>query len=306
MARRHTIKLEEDERATLHHRPRWKPIAQTVVNITVFAVAALLVTIEELWPLRIVLWPLMGLVLAGALQVAHDCFHNTYLNSKLGNRIAGMLWCAIILTNFSAVKYAHLVHHRNTRTEGDSEPRFQVSTISAYVRLLLLSATTLPRAAYRSARILGGFRRPPHLHTDQAYLDARVDSAAILLWLVVTGSLTVYAPSVMLLIYWIPLAFFPTMVIAIAMPEHHGCEEGPDILCSTRTTKSNWFVRMLIWNSNFHVEHHLFPAVPSCNLPSLHRKVHNQLQHNAPGYFRFHFGLLRDLVISRTTSTPSA
>lgn len=306
MARGHALGLGGAERAALFRRPRWKPVAQTTANITVYAAAALLVTTDGLGPLRVVAWPLMGLVLGGALAAAHDCFHNSYLDSKLYNRIAGTIWCVFVLTNFSALKHAHMVHHRYTRTEGDSEAPFHVPTVSAYAHLLLFSAIALPRAAFRSVRILGGLWRPPHLHTDRAYRDARVDSAAILSWLAVAGTLTVLAPSVMVLVYWVPLAFFPAMAIVIAMPEHHGCADGPDILCATRTTKSNWFVRMLIWNSNYHVEHHLYPGVPSCNLPSLHRAVHGQLQHCAPGYFRFHLGLLRDLAISRSTSSPSA
>jgi fatty acid desaturase len=288
MVGRHVPGLGGVERAALFGRPRWKPVAQTAANISVYAMAGLLVTNDELGPLRVALCPLMGLVLAGALAAAHDCFHNGYLDSKFGNRVAGMLWCVFLLTNFSALKHAHMVHHRYTRTEGDSEAPFDVSSMSAYARLLLLSAVALPRAALKSVRILGGLMRPPHFQTDRAYFDARVDSAAIVTWLVIAGAVTALAPAEMVLVYWAPLAFFPALAIAIAIPEHQGCGEGPDVLAATRTTKSNAFVRMLLWNSNYHVEHHLYPGVPSCNLPSLHRAVHGQLRHFAPGYFGFH------------------
>ena len=289
--------LTSAERAALFHRPRWKTVVQIIANVSVYAVAALLVTTEELGPLRFLLWPFMGFVLAGNLAAAHDCFHNSHLDTKLANRIAGALWLVVVLTNFSALKHAHMVHHRCTRTEGDSEAPFVVPTVAAYARFLLLSPLALPRAAYRSARILGGWMRPPHLSTDRAYRDARRDAAGILTWLVVAA----FAPSAMVLVYWGPLVFFPPMVIAIAMPEHHRCGPGPDVYPSTRTTKSNWFARMLIWNSNYHVEHHLYPGVPSCNLPSLHRALHGRLENCAGGYLGFHLGLLRDLARSRSS-----
>jgi fatty acid desaturase len=299
MAPEQVLGLKGAERAALFRRPRWKTVAQTIANVLVYAVAGLLVTTEELGPLRFVIWPFMGFVLAGNLAAAHDCFHNSHLDSKLANRIAGALWCVFVLTNFSALKHAHMVHHRYTRAEGDSEAPFVVPTVAAYVRFLSLSPLALPRAAYRSVRILGGWMRPPHLGTDSAYRNARFDAAGILTWLAVAGTLTAIAPSVMVFVYWVPLVFFPPMAIAVAMPEHHRCAQGPDVFASTRTTKSNWLARMLIWNSNYHVEHHLYPGVPSCNLPSLHRALNGRLENCSGGYLGFHLGLLRDLARSR-------
>ena len=106
--------------------------------------------------------------------------------------------------------------------------------------------------------------------------------------------LSAWAPRTMLELYWGPLAFYLPMASAIALPEHYRCGDGPATLPSTRTTISNGLVRMLIWNSNYHVEHHLFPWVPSCNLPRAHRLVRGELRHCSSGYLAFHARVLRD------------
>jgi len=216
----------------------------------------------------------------------------------------GLVWCVPILTNFSAIKYAHLVHHRFTRFNGDSEPPFIVPTVKASISVILSSVTTLPRALLKQSRILFGIWRPPHLSSKQAYRDVRIDSAAILVWAFATIFTTFMFPSFMFYVYWIPLAFFPPMVICIAMPEHHGCENGPEILASTRSTNSNLFVRMLIWNSNYHTEHHLFPAVPSCNLPRLHRAIGKNLKNYSSGYINYHFNMFRKMLGMRASKSP--
>lgn len=297
--------------AKLLRRPLWRPVLQTAANLAMYAGAVAVVTREGLGPLRFAAWPVMGFMLAGCLAAAHDCFHNTHLNSKLANRVAGALWCAPILTNFTATKTAHMVHHRYTRVEGDSEPSFDAQTFAAYARTLF-PLHVLPRAVLKACRVLTGRMQPPHAKTPRALRDARIDAAVILAWVATALGLTAYAPKTMLLAYWAPLVFFLPMVVAIAMPEHHACGDGPDTLDITRTTKSNWLARIILWNSNYHVEHHLQPAVPSCNLPALHRAVRDDLRRYSPGYLSFHFGILRGLARARRAraeerpATPAA
>lgn len=44
----------------------------------------------------------------------------------------------------------------------------------------------------------------------------------------------------------------------------------------TRSVKVGPFVKMLYWGLDDHIEHHIFPAVPSCNLPKLHEILKDQ------------------------------
>ena len=46
---------------------------------------------------------------------------------------------------------------------------------------------------------------------------------------------------------------------------------------NTRSVKVGWFVKTFFWGLDDHVDHHLYPAVPSRNLPKLHSILEPQL-----------------------------
>ncbi len=56
---------------------------------------------------------------------------------------------------------------------------------------------------------------------------------------------------------------------------------------NTRTTFTTSVVRFLAWNMPYHVEHHVFPAVPFHRLPDLHRLIREDLKVTAEGYAAF-------------------
>ncbi len=58
------------------------------------------------------------------------------------------------------------------------------------------------------------------------------------------------------------------------LPQHIGM--GPDVpdfrLCC-RTYTCGWFPALIYWNMQYHIEHHMFPAVPFYNLPALRKAI---------------------------------
>ena len=62
------------------------------------------------------------------------------------------------------------------------------------------------------------------------------------------------------------------------MPQHYGLS--PDVddfrLCC-RTYTCSWLPGFYYWNMQYHVEHHMFPAVPFYNLPKLRRVLEEDL-----------------------------
>ena len=69
--------------------------------------------------------------------------------------------------------------------------------------------------------------------------------------------------------------------------EHADCEvsKDPNMLRNTRTVESNAVIRQLLWNTNFHVEHHCYPMVPFFNLPKLHVLMDDNIVHNECKHF---------------------
>lgn len=62
--------------------------------------------------------------------------------------------------------------------------------------------------------------------------------------------------------------------------EHANCDLVPNQLHNTRTVESNFIIRWLLWETNFHCEHHAFPAVPFYNLHKLHKLLGPHIKHN--------------------------
>lgn len=287
--------LPQEQIAALRKRRLWSAPGRIALNVAVYAALALVVTRASLGPARYVAWPAMGFVLAGFYAAVHDCWHQNLFASRAANRAVGVLFSAPLLKNFTVGKTSHFVHHRFTRISGDNEPRFDFTSYRQYLGALW--NPSLSRSLALSLRLLVGGSLPGL--TDDARRSARLDAAAVLAWLVVAAALTTCSPQTMAEVYWGALAFFPTMVVVVALPEHHGCESGPEVLVSTRSTVSNGLVRALIWNSNYHAEHHLYPSMPSSSLPAAHRLLRARLRNVAPGYVAFHFGVLRDIANCR-------
>jgi fatty acid desaturase len=69
--------------------------------------------------------------------------------------------------------------------------------------------------------------------------------------------------------------------------EHADCEVSKDQNClrNTRSVRSNLFIRILLWDTNFHAEHHCYPMVPFFNLHKLNKHMYDHVIHNEHGYF---------------------
>ncbi|CAJ1954869.1 unnamed protein product [Cylindrotheca closterium] len=62
--------------------------------------------------------------------------------------------------------------------------------------------------------------------------------------------------------------------------EHAECDHVTNQLQNTRTVESNVVIRWLLWETNFHAEHHAYPMVPFFNLPVLHELLDSHIKHN--------------------------
>jgi len=91
-----------------------------------------------------------------------------------------------------------------------------------------------------------------------------------------------------LLFWWIvpvllgyaPVNFFRNL-------EHANCEVSKEMNClrNTRSVRSNAIIRQLLWNTNYHAEHHCYPMVPFFNLPKLSELMDNHIINNECRHF---------------------
>lgn len=243
------------------------------------------------WCVGALLAPALGFLLSGFFNAAHDCVHRTHMLTAAGNRIAGVLWSVPVLSNFSIYRRSHLVHHRRTGLEGDTEPPQKLDGIMRY----LASVSGVGYWRFVVGTMVRCWRGSLPEHADRQ--AAFVDNAVLSIWIAAALLATFAFPRALILTYWLPLACSAPWMILLAIPEHYGLEKVPTVDHNARTVTSNAVVRFVQWNANYHADHHRFPGVPAVNLPRLRRTSGTPPGENiADSYAGFHARLVASLL----------
>jgi fatty acid desaturase len=282
---------------------RWRPRDRSVVSraVTILLTYGFLVMLAlKAWPEWPVIAPILGcaFILSGFLNAAHDCVHKTHLGRRRFNRIVGAAWCTPILVNFTIYQRQHLVHHKYTGVEGDTEGH--ASFVSAGAYLLEHTGWNFWRGIV--VRIIKTLRRefPPTVRNLKEISGSQLDNSVICGWLACMGLLTLFFPRIVLVAYWLPLLVYPAFAQALSLPEHYGLagddQDGP----RARNVMSNRLVTFFQWNANFHADHHRAPRVPSVLLQEYHHREGSACHElTERSYLRFHCSVFRALISAR-------
>lgn len=200
--------------------------------------------------------PFSFLFFLTGLRQVHNGFHHTLGTSDVSTSMTLVLNSILMLAAMHAVKYNHLRHHKFCLQPEDVEgncARMPGWIALGYgpVFLFRLHATALRsggRAIRRAVRIeltmivcftLAVFLL--HCHWLQYHVIAML-----------AGELMT--------------AFFAVWTV------HHDCDD--EVFARTLNPGwKNWFT----YNMFFHLEHHLFPGVPTIKLPTLAKRIRQQL-----------------------------
>jgi fatty acid desaturase len=236
----------------------------------------------------------LAFMLTGFLNAVHDCVHRAHLRSKLGNRIAGAAWGTPIALNFTIYRHLHLIHHRFTGVEGDTERPFHFEKATDYLHAV--SGVSYWPALAKSIFAKSRGKFPDAVSQADRRRDALIDNWLIVGWLALMVILTVLFPFALLVAYWLPLVLVVPMAMILSIPEHYGLWGTSDVMRNTRTIRSCALVRYFMWNGNYHAEHHRYPAVASVNLHRLHKAMPVPHPVQEKSYVRFHWGLMVALL----------
>ena len=90
-------------------------------------------------------------------------------------------------------------------------------------------------------------------------------------------------PSTVLIWGWLAALPVVALMVQVRGLTQHGLTDRHDALLSSRTVRPHPVVAFLLFNENYHLEHHLFPEVPSYHLPALHRAAWDHLPRTCEG-----------------------
>lgn len=269
--------------------------ARTLVLAGAYAGILAAATRADTLAVWVVAWAAMGAVMLSCYAAMHEAIHAHLYSSKRANRVAGLLWGAAVLANFSVYRAYHLQHHSHTRIEGDTEPHEDYRGAGQYLFYTpLIGLLFWFQLGAASVASLAG-KSPWYARTERQRKAIRLDAAVVGLATLAIAAAAVKWPMVVARSWAIPFLVSTVVVSIVTLPEHYGCDQVPDYFRSTRTTLSNPVLQFLFWNNNFHAAHHIYPAVPYNKVGKLHDYTIDRTSYVSRSYTAFHIDLFRSL-----------
>lgn len=232
------------------------------------------------------LLPVQGVVIIFLFTLEHEATHQTPFASLWVNEAVGRVCGFVLLLPFGWFRYFHLAHHRWTNIEGQ-DPELEGGKpegLRAWVWHVSGVPYWMAQGRLIGTLVLG---RAEAVYLPEA---AKARSVAEARWMAVgyaavAGSLVV--SPVLLWVWLVPVVLGQPVLRLYLLAEHGDCPRVASMFHNTRTVFTTALVRFLAWNMPYHVEHHVYPAVPFHQLGALHGVMRAELHVTAAGYAAF-------------------
>jgi len=219
--------------------------------------------------------------------LSHEGHHGLLFRSRFLNHAANILLCIPLLHSPSGYRVLHELHHKFLGHPGDPD-EYRNYTDDARVRWALqFVRLTMGTLVYMPMIPIVAWRRADSADRIRLSLECALITAVL-------TPVFVLIPIRILLEVWLIPGVIVGYISAVRALAQHALTESEDPLLASRTVRSNRIVAFLLLNENYHLEHHLFPEVPSYNLPRLHALLRPRLPRSveAPSYTRFLAGFV--------------
>jgi fatty acid desaturase len=195
------------------------------------------------------------------VAIAHELQHKTVFAESAG-RFSEILFFFVQILIWNSPTYArisHKLHHRYTMVRGiDPETDWPEVVTTRWLRNFVLGLVLRMLVVGSVVELFKSVRTQLE--------RAAVPAAAIVLGV------------------WQLLVFITIAQIGSAfeqlwhMTKHVGRPYNVnDHRLNTRSIHVSWFIKLIFWGLDDHVDHHLYPVVPSRSLPQLHRILEKDL-----------------------------
>ncbi|MDD5199422.1 MAG: fatty acid desaturase [Terrimicrobiaceae bacterium] len=228
----------------------------------------------------------------GAVGPIHELSHKTPFRTKSWNDFFLKLFSFVSWTDYVSYRPSHVKHHQVTVHEDhDGEVVLPQTFDWDSFKLLLPLVTFDPAAIFRTIRTWVRCARGD-MRDKGEWINKVVPESNTALrrehrdWArtVVLGHLSLATLFVatgnwfLVIIFTFGCFLAPWLAVLCALPQHIGLSPNvSDFRLCCRTYTCSWLPAFLYWNLQYHVEHHMFPAVPFYNLPRLRKAIEHDL-----------------------------
>ena len=225
----------------------------------------------------------------GADAIWHECGHGTAFRTRKFNDFFYLI--ASFMNNFEPVRWrwSHSLHHSYTASidphdfevEGSIfwNPKNLINFFIVFIPgvSLIFFHKSLHKEIIQHALGIETKVMKECIPKDKKKDCIKSSRVFVLLWFcIIVFSLAInsFLPIFLLLI---PKCFASINMIW-GLTQHMGLQEGiKDHRFSTRSIRLNPIFSFIYWKMEYHIEHHMYPMVPSYNLPKLHQLIKHQL-----------------------------
>jgi len=295
MTTKHRIKwyrtpLHSTVLAELNQRSDWKGLVHTVGHLLIMTATGLLAwyaTVNWSSPIALSCLFLHGTVWAFIPNGGHELCHRTVFKTKFLNTIFRNIYSFLGWYNHIAFWESHQEHHKYTLHPPDDLevilPRNH--TVMGFLSFGFINPMGFYRRMKSVLRMAFGYIDDEWMNMlfpeDQPEKRRKVFNWA-------RGMLLAHGTLTLVSIY---LGFWQLPLLITLAPFYGGalqwlCNEAQhtglpdhqsDFRINSRTILLNPVLQFLYWNMNYHIEHHMYAAVPCYNLPQLHEKIKHDL-----------------------------
>ncbi len=224
----------------------------------------------------------------GADAIWHECGHRTAFKTRRLNDF--FYHIASFMNNFEAVRWrwSHSLHHSYTASVDPHDFEVEESIFSKphIINFLLrfipgmyflnihnsLHKEIIQHALGVKTRVM-----KECIPEDKKSKCIFVSRIYVFLWIMVIVFSFAISSFLPIFLFLIP-KFFASINAIWGLTQHMGLQEDvKDHRKSTRSVRLNPIFSFIYWKMEYHIEHHMFPMVPSYNLPKLHEAIKDQL-----------------------------
>jgi fatty acid desaturase len=262
-------------------------VAGASINLRALAAADPLLRYSLLLAGTIVL----ALSLNAFFLVLHEGCHHVLSRNRFINRWGSMIYCLPLFMSYNAYRTIHLTHHENLGGSGDPD---NYDNFSGNPRMVLwLQLVRLSVGAF-----LYLFAIPCISWKLQTRRQRREMIEEYLFFAAVFAALFYFLPFKVLLVTVLLPLLPANFLINVRGLTQHTVTDSRDPFMASRSVRCHPIVTFLYMNENYHLEHHLFPAIPCDRLGELKRILEKRWPKAliAPSYTWFLARFFRALV----------
>jgi fatty acid desaturase len=236
---------------------------------------------------------LHGTVYVFLLNATHELSHGSVFRTRFLNRFFLRLFCFFGWRNHVLFWASHAEHHKYTLHPPDDLevvlPRRL--TLREFLRVTVFDprifyATLRKTVVHATGRVEGEWEQHLFPEDEPHRRRALINSARGLL----LGHTVLVVVSLWLGLWLVPIlttlgVFYGGWLRFLCNnTQHTGLQDDvADFRLCTRTVLLGPLTRFLYWHMNFHIEHHMYAAVPCYNLGRLHRAIRHDLPESPRG-----------------------